>query len=248
MSERSPFALKLKSLGMNDGDLDAIVRVMKHRPLVAAGNDIVRSGDIAKHSTVLLEGMACAYKMSDGGGRSILSFQHAGDFCDLHRYALRDRDSAGGVQALTDCSIAIIDYRDMDPLLARPQVALAFWRATMLEAAIYRERLANAGRALALEQVASVLCEQLARREAVGIDGARLPISQVELADATGLSIVHVNRTVQILRGLNVLSKASHLEVTDRKRLAQIAKFDGRYLNMPMLLSTWAVKVEDSPA
>jgi CRP-like cAMP-binding protein len=239
-----PLALKFKSLGIDDGDLNAFVQVTKHRARVAAGADVFRAGDTAKHATVLLDGMACAYQRSENGGRSILAFQHAGDFCDLYRYVLPERDSAVGVQALTDCSIAVIDYRDMDRLLARPKVALAFWRATMLDAAIYRERLANASRGTALERVAHLLCEQLVRREAVGIDGGGLPISQVELADATGLSVVHVNRTVQTLRGLNVLSKASHLEVIDRKQLAQVAKFDGRYLNLSRLLSGWAVRVE----
>src|SRR5258708_11056399 len=152
------------------------------------------------------------------------------------------------MQALTDCSVAIIDYRDLDGLLARPKLALAFWRATMLEAAIYRERLTNASRGTALERVASLLCEQLARREAVGITCARLPISQIDVADAAGLSAVHVNRTIHNLRSRNILSKASSIEVIDRNQLAQVAKFDGLYLNMPRLLSGWTVRVEEAPA
>jgi CRP-like cAMP-binding protein len=132
----------------------------------------------------------------------------------------------------------------MDRLLDRPKLAVAFWRATMLEAAIYRVRLANASRGTALERVAHLLCEQLASREAVGIDGGRLPISQIDVADATGLSTVHVNRTIQTLRSLNILSPASSIEVVARKQLAQVAKFDGRYLNMARLLSRWAVRVE----
>jgi hypothetical protein len=115
----------------------------------------------------------------------------------------------------------------------------------MLEAAIYRERLTTVGRGTALERVAHLLCEQLARREAVGVSGARLPLSQIDVADGTGLSVVHVNRTIQTLRSLNVLSKTSHLEVIDRKQLAKVGKFDGRYLNMPKLLSNWAVRVEE---
>ena len=118
----------------------------------------------------------------------------------------------------------------------------------MLEGAIYRERLANASRRSALERVANLLCEQLARREAVGISGGRLPLSQIDVADAAALSVVHVNRTIQTLRSRNILSKASHLEVIDRKQLAQIAKFDGRYLNMPELLSRWTVRVDEEPA
>jgi CRP-like cAMP-binding protein len=186
--------------------------------------------------------MTCAYKRWEDGGRSILSFQHPGDFCNLYRYVLPDLEPAIGVQALTDCTVAVIDYRDMDRLLSRPTLARAFWRVSILEAAVYRERLSRSGRETALKRVAHLLCEQLARREAVGIHAPRLPLSQADVADAAGLSTVHVNRTIQTLRGLNVLSKASHIvEVVDRKQLAEIAGFDGRYLNMPNLASKWGI-------
>jgi CRP-like cAMP-binding protein len=244
MEPSETWALKLQSLGADILDLELALQAMKRPDHVAAGADVIRAGDSARRSTVLLAGMACSYKRSRDGVRSILSFHHPGDFCDLHQYALPERDSDVGIQALTDVVVAAIDYRDMDRLLARPKLALAFWRATMLDAAIYRERLANAGRGTALERLAHLLCEQLARREAVGIDGGRLPISQIDVADATGLSIVHVNRTIQTLRGLNILSTASSIEVIDRKQLAQVAKFDGRYLDMPRLLLRWAVRVE----
>src|SRR5690348_9389028 len=117
----------------------------------------------------------------------------------------------------------------------------------MLDAGILRERLLNAQRGSALERVANLLCEQLARREAIGITSSVVPITQIDIADAAALSIVHVNRTVQTLRSLNVLSKTSRtIEVADRKQLARIARFDGRYLNMPQLVSKWAVQVGES--
>ena len=242
-----PLALKFKGLGVDADDLEIALQAVKHHVRVGAGADVVRAGDSVGHSTVLLAGMACSHKGHEDGSRTILSFHHAGDFCDLLRYVLTERDGSVGIQALTDCSVAIIDYRDMDQLLAQPKLARAFWRATILEAAIYRERLTKASRGTALERVAHLLCEQVARREAVGISDARLPLSQIDVADAAGLSVVHVNRTIQTLRSLSVLSKANHLQVIDRKQLAQIAKFDGRYLNMPKLLSNWTVRVEGSP-
>jgi len=97
----------------------------------------------------------------------------------------------------------------------------------------------------ALKRVAHLLCEQLARREAVGIHAPHLPFSQIDVADAAGLSIVHVNRTIQTLRSLDVLSKANRsIEVVDRRQLAKIAEFDGRYLSMPELALKWAVQIE----
>jgi len=237
-------ASKLRSLGADAGDLDMVLHAVKGRARVAAGTDVVRAGDIVEHLTLLIGGMACSYKWSEDGGRSIRVFHHAGDFCDLYQYVLPECDSAIGVQALTDAVVAVINHRDMDQLLRRPKLALAFWRATMLEAAIYRKRLTTASRRSALERVSHLLCEQLARSEAAGIRCARLPISQIDVADATGISVVHVNRTIQTLRSLKALSEESHLEVIDRKLLAQVAKFDGRYLDMPRHLSGWAVRVE----
>jgi CRP-like cAMP-binding protein len=163
----------------------------------------------------------------------------------LHRYVLSDLGPGIGIQALTDCTVAVIDYHNMDQLLFNPSLASAFWRASMLEAAIYRERLSSAGRGTALERVAHLLCEQLARREAIGIHDPQLPFSQIELADATNLSVVHVNRTIQTLRALNALSKAGRaIEVVDNKNLAKIAKFDGDYLRMPMLASKWTIQIQ----
>jgi CRP-like cAMP-binding protein len=244
MGTNESLALKLQSLGADADDLELALKAVKRPFHVTAGADVIRAGDSAGHATVLLAGMACSYKRDEAGSRHIFSFQHPGDFCDLHQYVLPERDGATGVQALTASVIAVIDYRDMDRLLARPKLAVAFWRATMLEAAIYRERLTNSSRGTALERVAHLLCEQLARRVAVGIDGGRLPISQIDVADATGLSTVHVNRTIQTLRSLDVLSKESHLDVIDRKQLARIGMFDGGHLDTPRLLAKWTVRVD----
>jgi CRP-like cAMP-binding protein len=245
----SPLGLKLRSLGAQADDLQILLQVLKRRVIVAAHDNVVRETDAPRHVTALLAGMTCAYKRWENGERNILSLQHPGDFCDLHRYILPDLEPTVGVQALTDCTVAVIEYRDMDRLLSRPTLASACWRASILEAAVCRERLSRSGRGTALRRVAHLICEQLARREAVGIHAPQLPLSQTDVADAAGLSAVHVNRTIQTLRRLNVLSKAGHaIEVVDRKQLAEIAGFDGRYLNMPKLLSKWGVGLQAGDA
>jgi len=236
----SPLGLKLKSLGAQADDLNIVLQVLKRHVIVAAHDNVVQETDAPGQVTALLAGMSCAYKRWEDGGRSILTFQHPGDFCDLLGYVLPASQAAIGVQALTDCTVVVIDYQDMDKLLSRPTLAPAFWRSSMHEAAVYRERLSHTGRGTALQRVAHLLCEQLARREAVSIHSPQLPLSQTDVADAAGLSVVHVNRTIQTLRRLNVLSKASHaIEVVDRKQLTEIAGFDGRYLIMPKLASKW---------
>jgi CRP-like cAMP-binding protein len=233
---------------MADAELGLLVRSMKHHRRVAAGDSVVGEQDSGKRSTVLLAGVAALQSRLEDGRRRIYSFRYAGDFCDLARYVLATPDDAAGVQAITDCSIAIVDYADIDILLSRsPTFALALWRATMLEAMVSQHRLWTASNAAALERVANLLCEQLALREAIGISSPILPLTQIDIADAAGLSVVHVNRVIQTLRGRDILSNGNHrLEVIDKQRLAQVAKFDGHYLNMPDLLANWVVQVTES--
>jgi CRP-like cAMP-binding protein len=239
-------AAKFESLGMDRDEADGLVHFLKHRAGVSAGTDIIHPAQSTRYTTLLVSGVACSYRRLEDGTRQIYSFRYPGDFCDLYRYVLPERDEAIAVQAVTDCLVATIDYGDIERLLTRhPRLGLALWRMTMLEATILRERLSNARRGSALQRVANLLCEQLARREAIGITSSVVPITQVDVADAAALSIVHVNRTIQTLRSLNVLSKTSHgIEVVDRKELARIAGFDGHYLNMPRLVAKWTVEVE----
>ena len=186
------------------------------------------------------------YERLQDGTRQIYAFQYPGDFCDLHQHVLPETNNEVAVAAIADCSIGIIEHKDLEQLIAQyPSLGLALWRATMLEASIFRKRLLNVGRQPALQRVAHLLCEQLARREAVGLNSATIPLTQMDLADAAGLSIVHINRTFQELRRLNILSKEGRaIKVVDRERLAGLASFDGNYLNMPQLLSHWQVKIE----
>lgn len=241
-------ASKFESLGIGKDELDVLVQFLKEQPLFLAGAEIVCAGHSAKHVTLLLSGVVCSYKRLEDGTRQIYSFRYPGDFCDLYRYALPEQDEAAAVQAITDCLVATIGYADIDQLLARhPRLGLALWRATVLEASSLRERLSNVRKGSAIQRVAHLLCEQLARREAIGVTSPIMPISQIDVADAAGLSIVHVNRTIQTLRSLNVLSKTRQvIEVVDRKQLARIAGFDGRYLNLPKPFATCVVQIEEN--
>jgi CRP-like cAMP-binding protein len=244
-----PLIQKLKSLGLDsDRELDAVLKRIKVRAGIRRGDDIIAPGRSPRHSTVLLEGVACLYERLPDGNRQIYAFQYPGDFCDLYRHVLPETNNEVAAAAMVDCSIAIMEHKDLEQLIAQhPSLGLALWRASMLEASIFRKRLLNIGRQPALQRVAHLLCEQLARREAVGLNGATIPLTQMDLADAVGLSIVHVNRTFQELRRLHILSKEGRtIKVVDRQQLADLAGFDGNYLNMPQLLSHWHVKIEST--
>jgi CRP-like cAMP-binding protein len=247
----SPVIRKLRNLGgaESDGEAKALVKCIKVKARASRGEDIIGSGNASSYLRVLLDGVACSYERLTDGNRQIYAFHYPGDFCDLSRHVLPEPSNEVAVAALTDCSIGIIECRDLEQLIARhPSLGLALWRATMLEASIVRKRSLNVGRLPALQRVAHLLCEQLARCEAVGITSAALPLTQVEIADAVGLSIVHINRTVQELRRLGVLSTKGHaIEVVNKAELATLASFDGCYLNMPQLLSHWQISIERDP-
>jgi len=241
------FIAKLRNLGLDDAkELQPLLGLVKVKRGIIRGEDILSPYSSSKHLTVLLTGIACLYKRLEDGSRQICTFQYSGDFCDLHRHVLRNPDPGLAVGALSDCSVGTICYKDLDRALEQhPKLSLALWRSTMLEASIFRERLLHLSRRPALERVAHLLCEQLARRDAADISDAIIPLTQIDLADAAGLSVVHVNRTFQELRKLGVLSENGRaIEVVNRKELVDVAKFDPRYLDMPKLLFQWQVHIE----
>lgn len=251
MGELDPLILKFKNLGIDsEADLKAAMSLVKVKETVRKGKNIIDLPDAPGQLTVMLGGVACLNKRLEDGGRQIYTFQLPGDFCDLHRYVLPEADQTVTVTALTSCSIGIIRHEDLDQMISEhPKLGLAFWRASMLEASIFQERLLNISRRTALPRIASIICEQLARLEVVNIRSAVLPITQVDLADAGGLSVVHVNRVIRELRDLGALSNRRRtLEVANMERLTQLAGFDKRYLNMPSQLSGWKIDLDDGPA
>lgn len=242
-----PLRQKLKSLGVDsDTELDAVLNRINVCAGTRRSDDIIALGRSPKNLTVLLDGVACLYERLTNGTRQIYTFQYAGDFCALNQHVLPEANNEIAVAAITSCSIGFIERSDLDLLIAQyPSLGLALWRAVMLEASIFRKRLLSVARQPALQRVAHLLCEQLARREAVGIDSTIVPLSQMDLADAVGLSIVHVNRTFKELQRLNLLTKEGRtMKVVNRERLVCLAAFDASYLNMPQLLSQWQLKIE----
>jgi CRP-like cAMP-binding protein len=224
--------LKLRSLGLKgDTELNAVLSLFKATRVAERGDDLVRMGRSEKMLTVILSGVACRYRIMDSGRRQIIMFHYPGDFCDYHHYVVPQVDDP--VAAITDCLVGIIAHDDLERLFEqRPAVAAAFWRATVLEARIFLERTFNGAQRPAVERIANVLCEQVVLLEASGMTTDMIPLTQIELADAAGLSVVHVNRIIQDLRELGALSKNGHnLRVANRERLMQVARFDGTYLD-----------------
>lgn len=218
---------KFKELG--DEELSAFLPLVQVKERVERGGDIVGFNSTTKYSTILLGGVACRYRLIENGRRQILTFHYPGDFCDLNHYVRRPEDEA--VAALGDCSIGIVPDEQLARVITQyPKLRTALWQEIVLEARIIRERLLVGNRS-AQSRIANLLCEQIARLDAIGTTTGVIPLTQIDLADAAALSVVHVNRTIQDLRELGVLSKSSRvIQVMDKDRLVELAQFDSRYL------------------
>ena len=212
--------------------LDELVRQNVRR--LRAREDIIREGERPTHISLILQGWACRYKVLEDGRRQIISFFLPGDLCDLNVFVLRHMDHSIG--AITPLAYAEVRREAFDSVADRPRVIQAMWWDSLVMAAVQREWTVNLGQRTAFERVAHLLCELFIRLRAVGLThGSRceLPVTQAELADAIGLTPVHVNRTLQELRaqGLIIL-QGKELTIPDLERLKDASLFNDNYLHL----------------
>ena len=200
-----------------------------------ARQDIVREGDSPTESCLIVAGFACRHNHLPDGRRQITALHVPGDFADLHSFLLGKMDD--GVGALTPCKVALVPHSALREITKNyPHLTRVLWFTTLVDGAVHREWMTGLGRLDARERVAHVLCELFLRLQTVGLTRDHsydLPITQTELADAFGLSTVHMNRTLQDLRGERlIVSQGKTLVINDWERLQQVAQFDPEYLHM----------------
>jgi CRP-like cAMP-binding protein len=118
---------------------------------------------------------------------------------------------------------------------AHPNIRRAAWLDTLIDSSVFREWVVNLGRRDARGRIAHLLCELMARLKASGLmdsDVCDFPLTQEQIADATGLTPVHTNRTLQTLRKDGLISLSSNrLTVLDWNKLADAGDFNDRYLH-----------------
>jgi CRP-like cAMP-binding protein len=202
---------------------------------VAPNDDIVREGDRPAHSLLLLEGFTCRAVVLSGGQRQITSIHIPGDFVDLHGFLLKVMDHS--VTSLSACRIALVPHTTLREISEKhPHLTRLLWLATLIDAAIHRRWITSLGRQSALAHTAHLLCEMyLRQKEAELTNGAafRMPMTQVRLADALGLSTVHTNRVVKEIRATGFVEwEGEAATMKDFDGLARMADFDPTYLNL----------------
>ncbi len=230
------FARKLAHfIQLSEPEIDVLQSMPARLRNVQAGTDIVADGHWPDELSLITEGFACRYKLLGGGRRQIMAFLIPGDICDLRALLTGKMDHA--VAALNNTRIAEIPRpKIFDAMRKYPRIELALWRDTMLDAALYRQWLISLGRRTAQQRIAHLLCEIWIRLQAIGrAQGAiyELPITQSDLADAIGLSLVHVNKSLKRLREDGLITfRANEVRVHDWDRLRSVAEFDPAYLQL----------------
>jgi CRP-like cAMP-binding protein len=218
---------------LTDDELSALLGLSGSIKKVAARTDFVRLGEPVDHACLIVEGLAGRFGQNGDGGRQITCLHIPGDMADLP--SVVSPKSAWGITALTATTILRIPHADLRHIAARhPGIAEALWRDCVADGSIFSEWVVNVGRRDAISRVAHVFCEMAIRCEEAG-QGNRhsfpLPITQTDLADATGMTGVHVNRTLRELKTRSTVElRSGSVTVHDWDELVRTAGFDAGFM------------------
>jgi CRP-like cAMP-binding protein len=219
---------------LSEREIGALQHAIEGTKSFAAGQDLVSTDERPHYSSILIEGWAARSKTMENGARQITSLHIPGDFIDLHGFLLHKMDHS--VVALTDCRIAKLSHEKLRWITDDfPHLTRLLWLNTLVDAGIHRNWIVAMGRLPAAGHLAQLICELYVRLQAVALASGckfEFPLSQSVLADALGLSPVHVNRTIRELRELNLISWRSRtLHILDWDGLVAFAQFDATYLS-----------------
>ena len=240
MQPNSPLARKLGTyVALTDVELKLLDRLHQRRRTLDAGQDIVHQGDPAQSAYILACGWACSYKLLPNGTRQIVDFQIPGDFIGLRSILLRTADH--NVEAITNVEVSEVLMEELvDAFTHTPRLATAVLWAASRDEAIVVEHLVDLGRRDALERTAHFLLELGSRMMLAGLaskKGYPCPLSQDLLADALGLTSVHINRVLRQLREDGLLTfRSGKVSFDDFERLVELTDFDKSYLDDGPLL------------
>ncbi|MEO7634073.1 MAG: Crp/Fnr family transcriptional regulator [Sphingomicrobium sp.] len=220
---------------LDDGDIQAILALPFRLRDLEAQSYLVREGDRPERCAVLVSGFAFRHKLTGQGSRQIMSINIPGDALDFQNLFLQVSDH--NVQTLTRAQVAEVPQQAMEALaMGRGSLARAILVNTLVEAAMFREWTLNIGRRDSRSRIAHLLCEfayRLASRGPVVAGSCELPMTQEQLADATGLTPVHVNRVLKGLQAEGLIDRDRRvIRFPDWKRLRDVADFNPRYLHV----------------
>lgn len=211
---------------------DAVARVEK----IDAYQDIIRVNEKPDYVHLILEGWACRYKYLEEGKRAIVAYLIPGDLCDIHIAMLDHMDHSVG--ALTPLKVAYIPRARIEALFKENYtLARAFFWTSLVEESTMREWFVNVTGRSADRRLAHLFCEMLMRHQAANLTHTNrrfdMPLTQSELADAMGITVVHTNRVLQKLRREELIDYSNkQLTVLDWERLKAFSGFAPDYMHL----------------
>jgi CRP-like cAMP-binding protein len=230
----NPFVRKLESLvALSDEHRRTLEGLTDRVQHVGPREQIIDEGDEPHLVNIVLSGWACRYKVLPDGRRQIIALLLPGDMCDPYVFLLRTMDHALGT--LTPVTLAKVPAQAIRAVTASgPELAEALWLQVLEAIEIQREWTISLGRRTAVERLAHLFCEVSVRLGALGLTNEAdfdMPITQSDLADAMGLSTVHVNRSLQELRASGLIElRSRRLTILNRPALMKLGMFDPAYL------------------
>lgn len=234
--EADALAKKLDGFLPTAADRILLNELSGSRRKVAAGEEFGRDSlgeQSANVAYVIHKGWACVYKLLPDGNRQTIDFRLPGDFIGLVGLLLRRPDRH--LEALTDAVISEINVNRLMATFHR-SAALAEGLLWILsrDSAIMAEHIVNLGRRPALERTVHLLLELGFRLMQIGQatpSSFECPLTQKELAEALGITNVHLNRVLRTLRDDELLTFNGHTVVLHNVQvLARISGFDASYL------------------
>ena len=216
-------------------DRKAVLDVKGEVRLTRRHEDIVKAGSVPAFCVLVLRGFLQRYTSRRDGSRQIHSFYIAGDAPSMESLHLERMDS--NLCAVVNSEVALIPHAEILALMAeRPALQALVWRSALTQSSLYREWLMRNSRLPADAGMAHLFCEMFIRSNVGGLvdqDSCEMPLTQEMLADALGLTGVHVNRTLQGLRETGLVDhKNGRLFVHDVRKLASFADFEPSYLHL----------------
>jgi len=229
---------------LSPDELDCLMELQSNRQNIARSTDVVHEGQTGHDAYILQQGWAYSYKLLPDGGRQVINFSVPGDFMGLRSVLLRTSDHS--FASIDDAVVSRFSVKRMISVFSQfPRVGAGVLWAVSRDEAMLVEHLVGVGRRSAIERVAHFFLELGDRLQLVGMASEthfECPLNQYLLADALGLTAIHINRVLRQLREQGLITlKQHHVVITDVKGLKELAGYESDYLDQPL---PWA-KIDD---
>jgi CRP-like cAMP-binding protein len=221
---------------LTDEEQQAIRSLPGRIETVSAGRDVIVPGEHTHESCTVVRGLMSRFDMMLDGSRQTVALHLPGEMCDLHSVPVET--SGWGLEALSETTLLFVPHEALRALTRHSAIALAFWRDTTVDGSILAKWVATMGHKQAVARMAHLFCELGMRLEQLEL-GLRndytVHVTQAQLAEVTGMTTVHVNRTLKSLADGGVTFSRGKVRIADWDAAVRLAEFDPSYLLVPGL-------------